>query len=322
MTTPVLQVRNLTTRFKTEQGVVTAVDNISFDVGPGETLAIVGESGSGKSVTSMSILRLIPTPPGRIENGEILFDGKDLLKLNEDEMREIRGDRIAMIFQDSMSSLNPSITIGKQIAEPITLHRNVSWKEAYEKASDLLSMVQIPDAESRLSVYPHQFSGGMRQRSMIAMALACQPKLIIADEPTTALDVTVQAQILDLLKELTYKAQTSMILITHDMGVVARYADRVAVMYGGRIVEQGPAREIFNRPAHPYTQGLLASIPRIDSDPSKPLPAIEGMPPDLSALPVGCAFAPRCPKATRECLASRPTLTQVGEGHLKACFNT
>ena len=322
MATPVLQVRNLTTRFKTERGVVTAVDNISFEVAAGETLAIVGESGSGKSVTSMSILRLIPSPPGRIENGEILFDGKDLLKLSEDEMRAIRGDRIAMIFQDSMSSLNPSITIGKQIAEPITLHRNASWNEAYEKARDLLSMVQIPDAQSRLSVYPHQFSGGMRQRSMIAMALACQPKLIIADEPTTALDVTVQAQILDLLKDLTQKAQTSMILITHDMGVVARYADRLAVMYGGRIVEQGPAREIFNRPAHPYTQGLLASIPRIDSDPSKPLPAIEGMPPDLSALPVGCAFAPRCPKATRECEASRPALAKVSEGHLKACFNT
>jgi len=322
MATPVLQVRNLTTRFKTERGVVTAVDNISFEVGAGETLAIVGESGSGKSVTSMSILRLIPSPPGRIENGEILFDGKDLLKLTEDEMREIRGDRIAMIFQDSMSSLNPSITIGKQIAEPITLHRNASWKEAYEKARDLLSMVQIPDAQSRLSVYPHQFSGGMRQRSMIAMALACQPKLIIADEPTTALDVTVQAQILDLLKDLTQKAQTSMILITHDMGVVARYADRVAVMYGGRIVEQGPAREIFNRPAHPYTQGLLASIPRIDSDYNQPLPAIEGMPPDLSDLPVGCAFAPRCPKATPECDASRPALVKVSEGHLKACFNT
>ena len=322
MATPVLQVRNLTTRFKTERGVVTAVDNISFEVAAGETLAIVGESGSGKSVTSMSILRLIPSPPGRIENGEILYDGKDLLKLNEDEMRAIRGNRIAMVFQDSMSSLNPSITIGKQIAEPITLHRNASWKEAYDKARDLLSMVQIPDAQDRLSVYPHQFSGGMRQRSMIAMALACQPKLIIADEPTTALDVTVQAQILDLLKDLTQKAQTSMILITHDMGVVARYADRLAVMYGGRIVEQGPAREIFNRPAHPYTQGLLASIPRIDSDPSKPLPAIEGMPPDLSALPVGCAFAPRCPKATRECEASRPALAKVSEGHLKACFNT
>jgi len=322
MTAPVLEVKNLTTRFKTEKGVVTAVDGISFEVAAGETLAIVGESGSGKSVTSMSILRLIPTPPGRIESGEILFEGKDLLKLTNDQMREVRGDSIAMIFQDSMSSLNPSITVGKQIAEPITLHRNASWSEAYEKAGDLLSLVQIPDAKNRLSAYPHQFSGGMRQRAMIAMALACQPKLIIADEPTTALDVTVQAQILDLLKELTQKGNTAMILITHDMGVVARYADRVAVMYGGRIVEKGPAREIFNRPRHPYTQGLLASIPRLDGDPSKPLPAIEGMPPDLSALPPGCAFAPRCPKASDECKASKPALAKVSEGHLKACFNT
>jgi len=321
MAAPVLQVRNLTTRFKTERGVVTAVDDVSFEVAAGETLAIVGESGSGKSVTSMSILRLIPTPPGHIEGGEILFDGKDLLKLGNDQMREVRGNSIAMIFQDSMSSLNPSITIGKQIAEPITLHRNVSWNEAYEKAGELLSTVQIPDAKNRLSAYPHQFSGGMRQRAMIAMALACQPKLIIADEPTTALDVTVQAQILDLLKELTHKANTSMILITHDMGVVARYADRVAVMYGGRIVEKGPAREIFNRPCHPYTQGLLASIPRIDGDPDQPLPAIEGMPPDLSALPAGCAFAPRCPKANSECAGSKPALSKVSEGHLKACFN-
>lgn len=322
MVAPVLQVRNLTTRFKTERGVVTAVDDISFQVAAGETLAIVGESGSGKSVTSMSVLRLIPSPPGRIEGGQILFEGTDLLKLDGDQMREIRGDRIAMIFQDSMSSLNPSITIGKQIAEAITLHRNVSWSEAYEKACELLAMVQIPDPKSRLSVYPHQFSGGMRQRAMIAMALACQPKLIIADEPTTALDVTVQAQILDLLKELTQKAQTSMILITHDLGVVARYADRVAVMYGGRIVEKGRARDIFNQPRHPYTQGLLASIPRIDSDPTKPLPAIKGMPPDLSALPVGCAFAPRCPKASAKCEASKPSLTDTGDEHLKACFNT
>jgi len=322
MTAPVLEVKNLTTRFKTEQGVVTAVDGISFEVAAGETLAIVGESGSGKSVTSMSILRLIPSPPGRIENGEILFEGKDLLKLSNDEMRGVRGNSIAMIFQDSMSSLNPSITVGKQVAEPVVLHRNVSWDEAYEKAGDLLSLVQIPDARNRLSVYPHQFSGGMRQRTMIAMALACEPKLIIADEPTTALDVTVQAQILDLLKDLTHKARTAMILITHDMGVVARYADRVAVMYGGRIVEKGPAREIFNRPCHPYTQGLLASIPRLDGDPNQPLPAIEGMPPDLSALPVGCAFAPRCPKVSDQCKAAKPALAVVAEGHLKACFNT
>lgn len=321
MTDPVLQVKNLTTRFKTDRGIVTAVDNISFDVAAGETLAIVGESGSGKSVTSMSILRLIPTPPGLIEGGEILFEGKDLLTLSDTEMRAIRGDRIAMIFQDSMSSLNPSITIGKQVAEPINLHRNAPWSEAYSKARDLLTMVQIPDAENRLSAYPHQFSGGMRQRVMIAMALACEPKLIIADEPTTALDVTVQAQILDLLKDLTHAAKTSMILITHDMGVVARYADRVAVMYGGRIVESGPAQEIFSSPRHPYTKGLLASIPRIDGDTSQPLQAIDGFPPDLSALPVGCSFAPRCKFASTQCETSRPVLQQVGEQHFKACFN-
>jgi oligopeptide transport system ATP-binding protein len=322
MAEPVLQVKNLTTRFRTERGEVTAVDDISFSVAAGETLAIVGESGSGKSVTSMSILRLIPSPPGRIEAGEILFEGKDLVKLSNDQMRAVRGNRIAMIFQDSMSSLNPSITIGKQIAEPITLHRNTPWNEAFEKAGELLATVQIPDAKNRLTAYPHQFSGGMRQRAMIAMALACQPKLIIADEPTTALDVTVQAQILDLLKELTQKANTSMILITHDMGVVARYADRVAVMYGGRIVEKGSAFQIFNQPRHPYTQGLLASIPRIDSDPGKPLPAIEGMPPNLMALPPGCAFAPRCPKASNECMVSKPALTEVSPGHIRACFNT
>ncbi|WP_315128672.1 ABC transporter ATP-binding protein [Comamonas antarctica] len=322
MATPVLQVKNLTTRFRTEHGEVTAVDNVSFEVNAGETLAIVGESGSGKSVTSMSILGLIPSPPGRIEQGEILFEGEDLLKLNAAQMRRIRGDRIAMIFQDSMASLNPSITIGKQIAEPVQLHRHVPWSAAYERAAELLGRVQIPDAKSRLSAYPHLFSGGMRQRSMIAMALACEPRLIIADEPTTALDVTVQAQILDLLKELTQRDQTAMILITHDLGVVARYADRVAVMYGGRIVEQGTARDIFEQPQHPYTQGLLASIPRIDSDPDQPLPAIEGMPPDLSALPPGCAFAPRCPRSSRDCDAARPALTRVKDGHSKACFNT
>ncbi|WP_027014649.1 ABC transporter ATP-binding protein [Comamonas composti] len=320
MATPVLQVSNLTTRFRTDRGDVTAVDDVSFDVGRGETLAIVGESGSGKSVTSMSVLRLIPSPPGRIEQGQILFEGTDLLQLDEADMRKIRGNRIAMIFQDSMSSLNPSITVGKQIAEPIRLHRGVSWREAYQEAEELLRLVQIPDAKGRLSAYPHQFSGGMRQRAMIAMALACRPTLIIADEPTTALDVTVQAQILDLLKELTRKAQTSMILITHDMGVVARYADRVAVMYGGRIVEQGTARAVFKQASHPYTRGLLASVPRIDSDPSQPLPAIGGMPPDLSALPAGCAFAPRCASVLSECKSRRPALTDMGSGHFNACF--
>jgi len=318
---PVLQVKQLTTTFRSEGGTVTAVDNVSFDVAAGETLAIVGESGSGKSVTAMSILRLIPMPPGRIDSGQILFEGRDLLTLSEREMRAVRGDRIAMVFQDSMSSLNPSLTVGKQVAEPIQLHRKVPWAQAYARAAELLKRVQIPDAAERLQAYPHQFSGGMRQRTMIAMALACEPKLIIADEPTTALDVTVQAQILDLLKDLTLQARTALILITHDMGVVARYADRVAVMYGGRVVEQGSVRAIFTQARHPYTRGLLASIPRLDSDPAQPLPTIEGSPPDLAALPPGCAFAPRCGLASAACRAARPALTEVSEGHLSACFH-
>lgn len=317
----VLEVKNLVTKFNTDKGQVTAVDNISFQVCEGETLAIVGESGSGKSVTSMSILGLIPSPPGKIENGEIVFEGKDLLKFTPDQMREIRGNKIAMIFQDSMASLNPSITIGKQVAEPINIHQGLSWNEAYQKAEEMLKRVQIPDAKNRLHAYPHVFSGGMRQRTMIAMALACNPKLIIADEPTTALDVTVQAQILDLIKDQTQKNNTSVILITHDLGVVARYADRVAVMYGGRIVEQGTAIDIFKRPVHPYTKGLLASIPRVDSDPNKPLPAIEGMPPDLSALPAGCAFAPRCNQYTSNCSNAKPDIKEISEMHSAACFN-
>jgi len=318
---PVLQVKHLTASFRSEGGTVTAVDNVSFDVAAGETLAIVGESGSDKSVTAMSILRLIPTPPGRIDSGQILFEGRDLLALSEHEMRAVRGDRIAMVFQDSMSSLNPSLTVGKQVAEPIQLHRRLPWSQACARAAELLDLVQIPDAAERLQAYPHQFSGGMRQRSMIAMALACEPRLIIADEPTTALDVTVQAQILDLLKDLTVQAQTALILITHDMGVVARYADRVAVMYGGRVVEQGPVRAIFTQARHPYTRGLLASIPRLDSDPTEPLPTIEGSPPDLAALPRGCAFAPRCGLASAACAAARPALTEVGDGHFSACFH-
>ena len=320
MTQPILQVKNLTTRFRTERGMVTAVDQVSFDVAPGETLAIVGESGSGKSVTALSILRLIPDPPGKIENGEILFDGEDLLKMSGAKMRSIRGDRIAMIFQEPMSSMNPALTVGMQIAEPINLHRNTPWKKALQKSAELLGRVQIPDAASRVDAYPHQFSGGMRQRAMIAMALACEPKLIIADEPTTALDVTVQAQILDLLKDLASTSNTALILITHDLGVVARYADRVAVMYGGRIVETAPARELYARPRHPYTRGLMASVPRIDGDASRPLVPIEGQPPDLAALPVGCAFMPRCKQATEQCRITRPPLRQVGEFHFKACF--
>ncbi|HEY0846230.1 MAG TPA: ABC transporter ATP-binding protein [Noviherbaspirillum sp.] len=316
---PILQVRNLTTRFRTERGMVTAVDNVSFDVGAGETLAIVGESGSGKSITALSILRLIPNPPGRIESGEILFDGTDLLKLGDKDMRAVRGNRIAMIFQEPMSSMNPAITIGRQIAEPVNLHRGSPWKQALEKAKGLLGSVQIPDPASRLAAHPHQFSGGMRQRAMIAMALACEPQLIIADEPTTALDVTVQAQILDLLKDLASNSNTALILITHDLGVVARYADRVAVMYGGRIVETASARELYAKPQHPYTRGLMASVPRIDGDTSQRLVPIEGQPPDLAALPAGCAFMPRCRHATEQCRSTRPMLRQVGEGHFKAC---
>ena len=320
MPAPLLQVRNLTTRFRTERGEVNAVDNVSFDVAPGETLAIVGESGSGKSVTALSILRLIPNPPGRIESGQILFEGKDLVTMSDEEIRAVRGDRIAMIFQEPMTSLNPTITVGKQIAEPMNLHRGTAWEQALKVAGDLLAKVRIPDAASKASAYPHQFSGGQRQRAMIAMALACKPRLIIADEPTTALDVTVQAQVLDLLKELCRETNASLILITHDLGVVARYADRVAVMYGGRIVEQSSARNIYKNPSHPYTRGLLASVPRLDGDSSQRLVPIEGSPPDLTRLPPGCAFAPRCRYAIAECQQQRPPLRPVGTDHVMACI--
>ncbi|MGY2487442.1 ABC transporter ATP-binding protein [Cupriavidus sp. CP313] len=328
MTQPILQVRDLTTRFRTDRGVVTAVDQVSFDVAPGETLAIVGESGSGKSVTALSILGLIPAPAGSIDAGEIVFEGQDLLKLGQRGMRAIRGNRIAMIFQEPMSSMNPALTIGKQIAEPIHLHRGLPWKTALGMAGELLGKVQIPEPQSRLSAYPHQFSGGMRQRAMIAMALACEPRLIIADEPTTALDVTVQAQILDLLKDLAERMGTALILITHDLGVVARYADRVAVMYGGRLVETASAEALYRQPAHPYTRGLMASVPRIDGDTGQPLVPIEGQPPDLTALGPGCAFLPRCKQATDQCRSARPPLRgvpdaatrQFSDQHFKACF--
>jgi oligopeptide transport system ATP-binding protein len=320
MTVPLLSVRNLSTEFRTERGTVKAVDDVSFDLAAGETLAIVGESGSGKSVTAMSMLRLIPTPPGRISSGEVVFNGVDLLKLDDRDIRDIRGNRIAMIFQEPMSSLNPSLTVGLQIAEPINIHRKTPWAAAMAKAVELLAKVRISDGKSRLSSYPHQYSGGMRQRVMIAMALACQPQLIIADEPTTALDVTVQAQILALLKELTREANSAMILITHDLGVVARYADRVVVMYGGRIVEAAPARDLYKHPRHPYTRGLMASVPRLDGDTERPLVPIDGQPPDLAALPPGCAFAPRCRYAQDICRAERPPLVESKPGHYSACF--
>ena len=321
MSPPLLQVRNLTTRFNSERGRLTAVDQVSFDVGAGETVAIVGESGSGKSVTALSIMRLIPSPPGRIEAGEVLFEGKDLLKLDDAGIRAIRGNRMAMIFQEPMSSLNPALTVGLQVAEPVNLHRGSPWAKAYDSARELLGRVRIPDAASRLASFPHQYSGGMRQRVMIAMALACQPRLIIADEPTTALDVTVQAQILDLIKELTRETGSSLLLITHDLGVVARYADRVAVMYGGRIVETAPASALYRTPRHPYTLGLMASVPRLDGDVGRRLVPIDGQPPDLAELPPGCAFSPRCRIATEPCRIARPPLTECEPQHWKACFN-
>ena len=316
-----LEVRGLTTRFRTARGELTAVDDVSFSVAAGQTLAIVGESGSGKSVTALSLMRLIPDPPGRITAGEIVFEGQDLLRLDETRMQGIRGNRIAMIFQEPMSSLNPALTVGLQVAEPINVHRKTPWTKALEMATALLERVRIPDAASRLHTYPHQYSGGMRQRTMIAMALACEPRLIIADEPTTALDVTVQAQILDLLKELTRETGAALILITHDLGVVARYADVVAVMYGGRIVEQASAAALYARPRHPYTRGLLASIPRLDGDAGQRLVPITGQPPDLARLPPGCAFAPRCGRADAGCESTRPTLREVAPQHLSACHH-
>ena len=320
MSEPLLRVRNLVTRFRTGRGTVTAVNNVSFDVAAGETLAIVGESGSGKSVTALSILRLIPDPPGHIESGQILFDGQDLLKMSDAEIRAVRGDRIAMIFQEPMSSLNPSLTVGMQVGEPINLHRKLPWRQALEKARELLGMVRMSDTASRVTAYPHQFSGGMRQRAMIAMALACEPQLIIADEPTTALDVTVQAQILDLLKDLADRTGSALVLITHDLGVVARYADRVVVMYAGRVVESAPAAELYARPRHPYTQGLMASVPRLDGDTSVRLVPIEGQPPDLARIPAGCAFAPRCRQASDACRSAPPPLREIHPGHSVACL--
>jgi oligopeptide transport system ATP-binding protein len=295
------------------------LDGVSLSLNAGETLAVVGESGSGKSVTALSILGLLGDS-GRVSDGSIEFDGEDLTRVSGQRLREIRGNQIAFIFQEPMSSLNPVLTIGTQVAEPIWLHHKKSWSEAFEQAGELLQRVAIPDAVKRLEDYPHQFSGGMRQRVMIAMALACQPKLIIADEPTTALDVTVQAQILSLLKNLTKEANSSLILITHDLGVVARYADNVAVMYGGRVVETASARELYKNPQHPYTEGLMASIPKLDGDPGSRLYTIEGQPPDLSNLPSGCSFHPRCPYAQDKCTMTKPTLSEVAPNHLRACF--
>lgn len=315
-----LQVKNLKTYFSTREGTVKAVDGISYDVKKGEIVGIVGESGCGKTVSALSIMRLIPTPPGKIVDGELIFDGQDLLKLKEKEMQKYRGNEIAMVFQEPMTSLNPVLTIGRQMTEPLELHKGMSNKEAIKESIKLLASVQIPGGESRIGAYPHQFSGGMRQRVMIAMALACKPKLIIADEPTTAIDVTIQAQLLELMKQLSVDLGTALIIITHNLGIIARYADRVNVMYAGRIVEQGTASDIYDNPSHPYTIGLLKSVPRLDEAVKEKLIPIEGLPPDLAHMPEGCAFHPRCVYKFDECLKESPMLTPVSDGHMKACW--
>jgi peptide/nickel transport system ATP-binding protein len=317
---PLLDVRDLHVSFRTEDGTVRAVDGVSLRVNPGEVLGIVGESGSGKSVTMMSVMRLIIDPNARFE-GEVLYKGRDLMQVSQTQMQDVRGSEIAMIFQDPMTSLNPVYRVGWQIEEQLHTHENLSKAEARARAVELLRAVGIPNPETRARDYPHQFSGGMRQRVMIAMALSCNPDLLIADEPTTALDVTIQAQILDLIKRLKREFNSAVILITHDVGVVADIADRVMVMYGGRVVEQGTKQEIFSNPQHPYTWGLLGSIPRLDRPRPERLTAIPGQPPSLLRLPPGCAFNPRCPHSFDRCTSEVPALTSSGEGeHLDACF--
>ena len=307
-----LEVNDLSTRFFTPAGVVNAVTDVSFDLREGESLALVGESGCGKSITALSIMRLIPSPPGRIVSGSVRFMGQDLLAQDEEAMRRIRGNQIGMVFQEPMTSLNPVLTIGRQLTESVQTHLGWAAAAANARAVELLSLVGIPDAKRRLSAYPHEFSGGMRQRVMLAMALGCNPKLLIADEPTTALDVTIQAQILELIRRAQRDLGVAVILITHNLGVVARYVDRINVMYAGRIVERGGLAEIFSAPKHPYTEGLLASVPRLDKPKGARLVPIEGMPPDLSGLPPGCAFHDRCAYVRDRCLADVPPLLPVG----------
>jgi oligopeptide transport system ATP-binding protein len=319
---PVLEVKNLKTHFFTREGVVRAVDGVSFTVGRGEAVGIVGESGCGKSVTSLSIMRLVPYP-GRIVDGQIILyrDGQalDLVRFSEDEMREIRGNLVSMVFQDPMTSLNPVLTVGFQVAEPLQVHLGLSPVEARRRAVELLRRVGIPDAERRIDDYPHQFSGGMRQRVMVAMALACNPRLLIADEPTTALDVTIQAQILDLIARLNRELGTAVILITHDLGVVAELCHRVVVMYAGRIVEAADADSLFSDPKHPYTVGLMGSVPRLGPTVKERLRPIRGLPPNLLNPPTGCRFRPRCPHATAQC-AEDPPVFRVGPDHEVACW--
>jgi len=313
-----LEVRDLHVEFRTRDGVAKAVNGVTYGVDAGETLAVLGESGSGKSVTAQAIMGILDTPPGRISGGEILFQGRDLLKLKGEERRRVRGQEMAMIFQDALSSLNPVLSVGQQLGEMFVVHRGMSRGDAREKAIELMDRVRIPAARQRVGDFPHQFSGGMRQRIMIAMALALEPDLIIADEPTTALDVTVQAQVMDLLAELQREYNMGLILITHDLGVVADVADKIAVMYAGRIVETSPVHEIYKAPAHPYTKGLLASIPRLDQK-GQELYAIKGLPPNLLHIPPGCAFHPRCPMAQAVCRTDVPPLYAVDEERRSAC---
>jgi len=315
-----LEIKGLKTQFFTSNGTVRAVDGISYDVEEGETVALVGESGCGKSVSALSILRLIPNPPGRIVGGSVRFMGQNLLDLDDDAIRHVRGRQISMVFQEPMTSLNPVLTIGLQLTETMEHHMGLSREEATTKAAEYLDMVGISDAGRRLKQYPHHLSGGMRQRVMIAMALCCEPRIIIADEPTTALDVTIQAQILEVMKDLSQRLGVALIIITHNLGVVARYADRVNVMYAGKIIERGAARDIYKNPRHPYTLGLLKSVPRLDLPRQAKLDPIEGQPPDLTKLPEGCAFRARCRFEVARCATEVPPLEMTDSGHLSACW--
>lgn len=315
-----LQVRGLRTHFFTQDGVVHAVNGVHYELAEGETLGIVGESGCGKSVGVLSVMRLIPQPPGRIVGGEVIFGGRDLLKVDEAEMRQVRGNKIAMVFQDPMTSLNPVLTINQQVSEALQLHLGMDKAQARKRTIELLEMVNIPKAADRVDDYPHQFSGGMRQRAMIAMALSCNPQLLIADEPTTALDVTIQAQILDIVKRLKQELGMAIVWITHDLGVVAGLADRVVVMYAGYIIEQAEVKDVYSDPRHPYTLGLLRSIPRLDAERKTKLTPIDGLPPDLIDLPPGCPFAPRCSYAVERCLVENPRTETVAHRHEVACW--
>jgi len=316
----ILEVKDLRTYFYTREGVVKAVDGLSYHVDKGECVGLVGESACGKSVSSMSILRLIPYPPGIIVGGQILFKGEDLLQASEERMREIRGNQIAMVFQEPTTSLNPVLTVGRQISESLELHRKLDKEAALAESRKLLKLVGIPDPDKRIMDHPHQFSGGMQQRIMIAMALSCNPELLIADEPTTSLDVTVQAQLLEILANLRSEYGTSVIIITHNLGVVARYVDRVNVMYAGNLVETAPTDTIYAEPKHPYTLGLLASVPRLDSPRKETLRVIKGLPPNMAQLPKGCPFAPRCDYAMDRCREEKPPLEEVGKNHYRTCF--